>query len=177
MSIARCERRYCGMDLVERHDRHLGRVALVCLGCERKAAGLCRDCPAAVRDCALRCKPCAKRHARERDRDAHRLAYRDPVTREKKLAARRRQRSTPEQKAAHASWQRAYRARQPKQPPSDLDRLYKRHWERTRYANDPAYREKMKRKARERAARAATRFAAPIAPVQFSVADEARRAS
>lgn len=167
---ARCTRRYCGEPLTERHDRVFGRVALVCVPCERKKAGLCRDCPAPVNGSALRCKPCSKRQTRKRDRDAKRTAYRDPVEREKKLAARRRQMSTPERRAAHAAWQRDYRAKQPKQPQTDLDRFYRRTWQQTKYANDPVYREKMKRKARERARRAHQRDLAAGAAAEARMA-------
>lgn len=151
MSVARCKRRYCGTVLTERHDRHLGRVELVCVPCERNAAGRCRDCPAALPSArAQRCAACSARKNAERDRDRKRRVYADPVLRDRQLTRRRELNSRPEVRAKRAAEQRARRAAQPKPVLTDGDRLYKRVWQNAKYKTDPAFRQAVKDRARER---------------------------
>jgi hypothetical protein len=149
----RCPRRYCGSLLTERHDRQIGRLEMVCEPCDRNARGLCRDCPASKPYRALRCASCARRKMLARESAAARAEYAIPELRERKLATRRLRESTPEMRTKRAKETAARRAAKPKEPTTELDRIYKRAWSNHRYATDPVYREKIKRQTRERAQR------------------------
>lgn len=57
----------CGGVLEDRVDR-LGRATIVCPRCERRRAGICRDCPRRVRGVpgrATRCPSCSRRYQQE----------------------------------------------------------------------------------------------------------------
>lgn len=94
----------CGGQLRADVDRRFGRTVLVCDWCERRKAGLCRDCPRPVAGTigrALRCAECRRlannaskaRHvARNHDETLARAraAYADPVVRERRNEYKRR---------------------------------------------------------------------------------------
>jgi hypothetical protein len=149
----RCPRRHCGEKLTERHDRQVGRIQMVCEPCDRNARGLCRDCPATKPYRAMRCASCARRKMLARESAAARAEYAIPELRERKLATRRLRESTPEMRTKRAKETAARRAAKPKEPRTELDRMYTRAWANNRYATDPVYREKIKRQTRERAQR------------------------
>lgn len=147
---AKCERRYCGLRLEERHDRMLGRLTLVCPGCERNARGLCRDCPATlppVRSGSrpMRCRPCAAKRA-----DARRPAN-DRKRYERKRAAILRQqkarRATPEGRKKERAYKQAYHKEYAQ---GEWYVRWKRAYQRRRYANDPELRERKKAQMRAR---------------------------
>lgn len=113
-----CPIRICRGILREETDG-LGRLVVRCPQCERRLAGLCRDCPRPVYGTigkATRCAPCAARAKREairRYENSHR---------EKKLArARKRYRTDAALRAHRAELARAWRAKNP-----DKVRWYKR---------------------------------------------------
>ena len=104
----RCARGYCGDLLVAVQDS-LGRVALACPRCGRRARGVCRDCPRPVAGTvgkAVRCAACAQRALREAVAQSHARAARsatvDPATgrrcrpvEERRIALPTRVRATP----------------------------------------------------------------------------------
>jgi hypothetical protein len=112
MSAAICLKRFCG-GIITSHVVEFGRVVHSCARCERKARGICRDCPNPVYGrvgWALRCETCAakkraledkrfradpdvKRHIAARDRKKYRKnkAFRDRKRRQRReWAARHR---------------------------------------------------------------------------------------
>ncbi len=113
----------CGGVLYDHIDRTLGRVVRRCPLCERREAGICRDCPRPVYGAvgkALRCalhadlvrKASIARWAREH-RDLvlakARAAYADPVVREKRNAYKRLWRKAHRDKVAQQKRRAAIR--------------------------------------------------------------------
>lgn len=115
--------RRCGGPLVERIDRTLGRVTVVCLWCERREAGVCRDCPRPVAGTVPRAIRCvedkaqaqfaAQRRHREANRDRinarARTAYDDPAVRERRNAYKRLWRKANPEKIAAQKYRAAIR--------------------------------------------------------------------
>lgn len=163
MSLGRCSRRYCGAPLTERHDRSLGRIAVVCVPCEMNVRGLCRDCSKPLgrqRKDAMRCTACMKARVRSKSLASHRRDRADPSRRAKINAWQRAYNMRPEVRAKRLTYNRRYRAAQKAKtrPRTAADRLYINEWQKSRYWSNPAYREKMKRKASIRRARRAARL-------------------
>lgn len=110
-----CQRRQgqsvCGGRLEDRPDR-LGRMQVICPRCERRAAGLCRDCPRPVygkRGFAIRCQACNLK--------AHAVASAKSLelnrTERNRRWRQRHKARTPEQKALDAARKRAWRLAHP----------------------------------------------------------------
>lgn len=155
MSVVRCTRRGCGTILVDRMD-DVGRLMLVCLGCERQAQGICRDCSQPTgTPSRWRCASHKKARQRELDRQSYARTMEDPTRRAKILARQRKRMSTPEARARENN----RRHRKPKSPRSEIDRAYQRAWC-AKAKQDPAYREAQNQKQRERRAAKRERDAA-----------------
>lgn len=89
-----------------------GHVVTVCQRCERRKAGLCRDCPKKVYGTvgkAMRCEWCAKQTKREHAR----RWMADPDNRAKKNAGYRARTKTQESRAKRAANRRAWCAKNP----------------------------------------------------------------
>jgi hypothetical protein len=86
----RCERVTCRGKLLFGFDP-LGRTTVRCLQCERRKAGICRDCPAPVSGTvgrALRCEPCKVRAMELQDR-RHALRYREEYNERNRIRRKR----------------------------------------------------------------------------------------
>jgi len=153
MSAIRCPRRYCGALLHITTDG-MGHVVSTCPLCERKAHGLCRDCPRRLADShAFRCSSCAKaRHltlARERDRKRY------PHRRKSVLRAHKQRAKIPAIREHRRQYMNAYRAANPRDANS---RAYQRAYMQQRRA-DAAYRARQNARKRELRAAAKERAA------------------
>lgn len=122
-----CQRRQgpgtCGGALVERIDRTIGRVTVVCPRCERRKAGLCLECPRPVEGMvgrALRCAEHKKRALRaalaryqaanrESANARARESYSDPAVRERRNAYKRLWRKANPEKVAAQKYRAAIR--------------------------------------------------------------------
>ena len=70
-----CPVRFCGGTLTQSCDG-LGRMSDSCRRCERRAAGLCKDCPAVLAsDRHWYCRLCAKRRRQKRGNSKWRSDY------------------------------------------------------------------------------------------------------
>lgn len=153
MTAGRCEKPRCRGMLRIASD-HLGNVAVICDWCERKRAGICRDCPSPLvpdtlgRNNSPRCLECAVRQRIESSRRFARIQYREH---RKKLLARKR--AKPRTEADRARQREKSRRWRELHPRDDFDRAYFRAWAKARRA-DPAYRARQNelRRKRERAA-------------------------
>ncbi len=146
MSAApRCHKRTCRTLLVERIDA-IGRVRFVCPTCARndarRAARLCRDCPASLGEGASpRCADCRRRQRR-------RLGAKNS-----RVYTRRMKAMTTDERA-----QRRPRVRRAKESRESW-RAYQRAWVKE-VRRDPDYREMLNaRKRKEKAAKMAQRTA------------------
>ncbi len=127
MSV-RCPRRWCGQKLQERHEHELGRIALVCVGCEKNKVGKCRDCPAKLTDYrAMRCSACSLVQKRERGRTCASRRYKDDDARERHLASKKKSYAKPEVRARKLAYLADFRAKHPRVR-DDGDRKYQRIW-------------------------------------------------
>lgn len=105
-----CSLRTCRGQLRE-HVDSLGRLEVSCPTCERRQAGICRDCPRPVagrRGLATRCAEC-RDAARKRQEVAARVR-RDPV---KRARTDRRRARRPEVRQRRAAQRRAWRQANP----------------------------------------------------------------
>lgn len=125
MGAGVCPRRYCALPLRSGTDGN-GRAVVVCDGCARNAAGLCRDCPAPVSGLAMRCQRCATRRTDQRRADRYVTRHADI------LEQKRRYRTQPDVVARARAYGARYRADHPTRR-DDLDRLYHREWSRRNY--------------------------------------------
>lgn len=141
-----CQRRQpggtCGARMVERTDRALGTVRFACPACERRVAGICRDCPRPVEGRvgqALRCAGCK---VRERTMASRRYSARHRDELQEKFA--KQYRSMPEEKRrakleAKKQWRRAN---------PEKVRAYREREKVTRADKIRAYHEKRRRERR-----------------------------
>jgi hypothetical protein len=106
----RCPLVYCRAKLEFSTDLLIGRTIVRCRQCERRKAGICRDCPAPVAGTigkSYRCAPCNERARVEADR-RNRTRHR-----EERNARQRARSKRPEVLAKKAAAKRAWAAKHP----------------------------------------------------------------
>ena len=137
-----CTVRACGKAMEARTDG-MGRVTLVCPGCDRFARGLCIECPKPRARRSRRCAECGAARSREiertRDRDRAVEHY------HRNIASMRRRGTL----KAFRARKRAYIAAWREENPHDAaGRAYMRWYMRKR-RQDPAYRDRQNARKRE----------------------------
>ncbi|MFN2398875.1 MAG: hypothetical protein ABR543_09600, partial [Gemmatimonadaceae bacterium] len=107
-----CPKKYgshrCGGPLETRIDLTSGRTSIICLWCERKARGLCLECPARVRGQSRRCEVCKHRMIRASER---RSELRNRA--KKRTLARERYHARPEFRSRACERKRLWRKANP----------------------------------------------------------------
>lgn len=103
-----CPIRICRGPLIDETDG-TGRASLRCLRCERRLAGICRDCPAPVEGSLGKAVRCARCKVVARQVAARRSELRDRDGRRRR--ARARYRANADQREKKAIYSRAWRAR------------------------------------------------------------------
>ncbi len=106
--VQTCPIRICRGPLIDETDG-TGRVALRCPRCERRLAGICRDCPAPVEGQLGKAVRCARCKVVARQVAARRSELRDRESRRRR--ARARYRASEEVREKKAIYSRAWRAR------------------------------------------------------------------
>lgn len=119
-----CQVAHCGA-ILETDTDALGRTIVRCRQCERRRAGICRDCPrpiAGVAGKAIRCASCARRARRDQKRASVQRHLEDVRAR-----ARARYQDDPEIRARQNAIKRAWRKANPEKVRAQKQRYTQRH--------------------------------------------------